>query len=233
MVRVLRVALAKQSVPFILKDTHHTSIKSGGIAGTKRHDNEGILFVVRCEKSQFFLVDESDTDLVVAGFVIQTDEIEFSSRVAKVVDSIVAVWDWIFKRESDLVQAVVGDTHAPDKIIDVVDVFLVGFCGEDNRRAPSTETLTNPTIIQQHRDLRHNNGALVWPIPWLAARYWCGFACINCKFEIENGFLHTGRVKAVPMVLDDGDNLRAGGTVDLIVNVKILEQLIGIAKVVP
>lgn len=47
---------AEKSIPFVLENAHHASIKSRGIARSERHDNEGILLAVGSEESQLFLI---------------------------------------------------------------------------------------------------------------------------------------------------------------------------------
>jgi hypothetical protein len=91
-----------------------------------------------------------DTDLVIAGFVIQGNEEETTSGVAEVINSIVATWNRALNRQSDLVEAAIRDTQTPNKILDRMDMFLLRLGGENNRRAPRPEALPDPSISLQN-----------------------------------------------------------------------------------
>jgi hypothetical protein len=86
-----------EGVPFILKDAHHGGVKRRGIAGTKGHDAEGILFMVRAKEGQLFLIAGTDKNLVIASFVIETDEEKAAGGIAKIVNCIVAARDRVFE----------------------------------------------------------------------------------------------------------------------------------------
>jgi hypothetical protein len=78
-----------------LEHPHHASVKSWGVAWAKRHYRESILLVVGAKECQFFLILVTDGDLMITGFIVQTNEVEVAGRVPKVVDSIVATWNWV------------------------------------------------------------------------------------------------------------------------------------------
>jgi len=141
------VARSVQGFPFAFKNAHHTCVESRGVAWAKRHDAKTVFRVVRCKESKLLLVLETNRNLMVAGFVIQSDEIQSAGGVAKVVDSVVAPGDGVFERKGDLVESTVRDTQAPNKIDDVDDMFLVRFRGEDNGGAPGAKAFTDPTIV--------------------------------------------------------------------------------------
>jgi len=94
----------EQGIPFVLKHTHHRSVKGRAISRPERHDSEGIRFVVRTKERQFWLVFGLDKNLVIPCFVVQTDKIERAGRVAKVIDCIITSRNRVFKRQSDLVK---------------------------------------------------------------------------------------------------------------------------------
>jgi hypothetical protein len=66
-----RMARTEKGFPFTTKDLHHISIKRGGIARPERHHRPAVLFVVRSEKSKLLLIARTNTDLMIAGFVVK------------------------------------------------------------------------------------------------------------------------------------------------------------------
>ena len=70
-----RVTETEEGIPLILEHAHHARVKSGCVAGPERHHSESVLFVVGAKKGQFFLVFFADGDLMVAGFIVQADEV--------------------------------------------------------------------------------------------------------------------------------------------------------------
>jgi hypothetical protein len=63
---------------------------------------------------------------------IQTDEPEAANAIPKVVDGIVTARDGVGKWQSHAVKFAVRNAHAPDEVVDVIDVFLVGLGCKDN-----------------------------------------------------------------------------------------------------
>jgi hypothetical protein len=100
----------------------------------------------------------------------------------------------------------VGDTHAPNKFIDIADLFLMGFISENNGGAQSALAQANPTIVEENLNLGHNDLAFMRPITRLPAADWWRPASINSKFEMKDGLHDASRVKAIPIGLNDGDN---------------------------
>jgi hypothetical protein len=142
----IRVARAAQSLPFITKDLHHASVKRRGIARAKRHHRPAPFRIIGREEGELLLVTGADTDLMVACLVIEGDEEERASGVAKIIDCVVAARDRVLKRESDLVQTTTRDTEAPSEVINRCDVFLMRLGSENNRRTPRPEAFPHPTI---------------------------------------------------------------------------------------
>ena len=81
-------------------------------ARTKRHGAKAPLGVVRGKEGKLLLITMTNRDSMAASFVVQRDEMQASGRVAKVVNSIVAKRDGVFKRQGDLVQATTQETRA-------------------------------------------------------------------------------------------------------------------------
>ena len=74
---------------------------------------------------------------------------ETAGRIAKIIDCVIAPGDRIFKWEGDLVEAMVQDTHAPDKVQNVSDVFLVCWFGsKDDQGAPRALAQEDPAIVE-------------------------------------------------------------------------------------
>jgi hypothetical protein len=101
--------------------------------------------IIGREEGELLLVTGVDTDLMVACLLIEGDEEERLSGVAKIIDCIVAARDRVLKRESDLVQTTIRDTEAPNKVLNRCDVFLMRLGSENNRRTPRPEAFPYPT----------------------------------------------------------------------------------------
>ena len=69
-----RVARAVKSDPFAFEDSHHTGVEGGCIPRSERHDGPAPLGIIGSKEREFFLVQESNSNLMVASFVIQRDE---------------------------------------------------------------------------------------------------------------------------------------------------------------
>ena len=69
-----RVARSAKSDPFTLEDLHHASMEGGCVPRSERHDGPAPLGVIGSEERKFFLVQEPNSNLMVASFVIQRDE---------------------------------------------------------------------------------------------------------------------------------------------------------------
>jgi hypothetical protein len=81
--------------------------------------------VVRSKESKLFLAAGADGDLMIPSLVVETDEKKVASRVAKLVDGIVAMRDGVFEGEGDSVLPAVQDTHMPNELVDVHGMLLV------------------------------------------------------------------------------------------------------------
>ena len=126
---VSRVSIFVKILPFTFEDPHHTSVKGRGVTRSEWHDTETVLVVVRGKESELLLIAFANSNLMVAGFVIEGNKEETAGRVAKVVDGIVAPRNGIFERQGDLIQTTIGDTHTPDEVEDICNVFLMRLGG--------------------------------------------------------------------------------------------------------
>jgi hypothetical protein len=144
-----------------MEDAHHSSVESGSIAWPKWHDLECVLLVIGAKESELFLVRGPDADLVVACFVIKTDEREVTGRVTKVVNGIVTAGNWVFKWKSDSVNMAIRYTHSPNEVFNFSDVLLVWFGSQHNGRSPRAIKWTDPSIMQQYFDMGHNDGSFM------------------------------------------------------------------------
>ena len=181
---VSRVTRSVQSNPFALKNPHHTGIKRRRIARPKWHDAPTPLGVIGSEERQFFLVREANSDLMVPGLVVQQDEVQTTSRVAEVIDGIFATWHGVLEGQGDLIETMMGDAHAPNKLINIHDVFLVRLGGKNDRRAPRPEALSDPTIGFEDFKLGHDYLTLMRPVVRLLAADWGRGASVDGEFKI-------------------------------------------------
>jgi hypothetical protein len=132
-----------------------------------------------------------------------------------------------------LVETTVRDAHAPNKVQNIQDVFLMRFGSEDDGRTPRSITLTDPTVAEENEDMLHDDLALVRPVMRFLATDRRRAAGVDSEFKMEDGKLDASGVEAVPMRLDDGDDGGADGGSDGWPNNKILGELVDIAVVVP
>jgi CO/xanthine dehydrogenase FAD-binding subunit len=78
------------------------------------------------------LIAGADSDLVVASLVVKGDEEQRPSQIAEIIDSVVAARNRVLEGKSDLVQAAIGNTETPDKVVDQGNVFLMRLSSKDN-----------------------------------------------------------------------------------------------------
>jgi hypothetical protein len=118
--------MKKEGCPFVLEDAQHGGIKGWSIAWPERHDNESVLLVDGSKKCELFLVAETDRDLVISRFIVQTDEKEPSSRVAEIINGVVSAGNGL-ERNGNLVETTVADSHSPNEVQNVQDMLLMRF----------------------------------------------------------------------------------------------------------
>lgn len=186
------MAKTEKSIPFVLEDTHHRGVEGRSIARAEGHNGEGILFVIGPEEGEFWLVLEADEDLMVAGFVVQADEIKAPSGVAKIINGIITARNRVFEREGDLVETPIRNTHAPDEIGYVGNVFLVRLSSKDDRRAPWPFTDTDPAVMEKDFEMFHDDFALVGSVVRFSTTNGGGAAGVNTKFKVENREANAG-----------------------------------------
>jgi hypothetical protein len=136
---------------------------------------------------------------VVASLVVKGDEEQRPSRIAKVIDSVVAARDRVLEGERDLIQTAIGDTETPDKVVDQGNVFLMRLSSKDNGGTPRSETFADPTVGFQNLELGHNNFAFVRSVMRLLAADRRGSASIDSEFKVEDGKRDTSAIKTVPV----------------------------------
>lgn len=127
---------------------HQGSVDRGGIAGSEWHNGEAVFSVVGGKKGKFFLVTVPDMNLVVSSSGIKGDEEEVTVVIAKVVNGIITARDGVCEGQSDGVELAVADTHAPNKFIDVLNMFLVGFWCKHHHAAPGATALFDPVVVK-------------------------------------------------------------------------------------
>ena len=179
------------------------------------------------------MITVPDTNLVIASHVVQSNKIQETIGVAKIVDSVVATRNGIFERKSDLVEATIRNTETANKLVDADDVLLMRLGSENNSGAPSTITFADPTIGLEDFEVLHDNVAFMRPVAWFLAANGRRATSVDGEFEVEDGFLHTSFVKAVPVALDDGNDRSFDDRVGIGADYKILLELGKITVTIP
>jgi hypothetical protein len=231
--RVGRMARFEKRCPFAFENVHHAGVKGRSVARAERHDTKAVLLIIGGKESELLLIARADGNLVVASLVVEGYRIETTSQVAEVVDSIVTTRDRIFERKGDLVQATVRNAHAPNKIEDVEDMLLMRLGGEDDRGAPRPITFADPSVAKEDFNVLHDNLTLVRPIMGLLATNGGGTTSADGEFEVEDRKLNAGRIEAVPMGFDDGNDGRADGRVNSRTDNKVLGEFGKVLSAVP
>jgi hypothetical protein len=139
----------------------------------------------------------------------------------------------VLEGQRDLVETTIGDTHAPNKIQNIQNMFLMRFGGKDDGRTPRAITFSDPTVAEEDIDMLHDNLAFVGTVVGFLAACRRRPTSVDGKFEMEDGKLDTSRIEAVPMRLDDTDNGGADSGVDGRPNNKALGEFGDITIVVP
>ena len=111
-------------IPFVKEDAHHARVKDRNVTRTERHHTKGILFVVWGEESKFFLICETDTNLMVTGFGLfkadkykrPTESLKLSMALSKRGMGYSKGRVTWFNRRSET-----HDTHAPNEIENIGD----------------------------------------------------------------------------------------------------------------
>ena len=116
-------------VPFIAHDLHHTRVGGRGIAGSKGEDGEAVFAVVWGKEGQFLLVALADMKLMVSRAGVEGDEVQSAIAIPQILNGVIAARDGICKRKGHCIEFAIADAHTPNEVIDIRDVFLVGFRG--------------------------------------------------------------------------------------------------------
>ena len=123
---------AEKLVRFFADLAHDGCVNGWGIDGTEGHDLECVLEPVGGKEGELFSVRFEDGNLVEARLGVETDEENFAARsIAKVIKGVVATGNGEQERKSDSIKRTVIDAKAPNEVIDVIDMFLVGFGSEE------------------------------------------------------------------------------------------------------
>jgi hypothetical protein len=110
---------------------HHDE-GSGAIGWAKGHDGICPLDCIGPLESKFLLRFGRDGQLMIAHDGI----VEPHPKTLKCIfNSIVAVGDWVGNKAGYLIQRDKVDAKAPDKVLDVSDVFLMGLGGKEGLKS--------------------------------------------------------------------------------------------------
>ena len=84
-----------ERLSFAFENTCHASVESRGIVRPKRHDRKARFVIIRSEESKLLLILMMDMDMMVAGFVTQSDENETTIKTVEAADSIIpSIEEW-------------------------------------------------------------------------------------------------------------------------------------------
>ena len=189
--------------------------------------------IVRSEERQLFLVFLPDTNLVITGHVIQSDEVQETVGIAKIVNSVIASGDWILEWQSDLVQTTIRDTQSPDELVYTDDVFLVWFGCENNSRTPRAITFPDPSVGFQDFEVFHNNLALMRSVTWLLATDGRRAAGVDRKFKVKNRLLHAGFVETIPVIFNNAGDGSLNGRVHVDTDNEVLFKFDEVPSAIP
>jgi len=147
-----------------------------------------------------------DSDLMMAGLRVETDEAEFAAEaVTEVVESVVTAGNRVQERKSCSVEGPKVDAKAPDEIVYVVDVFLMGFRGQKAFAEPgATVGLLHVSVVQQGVDVVLDNRTFMDAAVSLIDGDGNAAAGVDTEFETEHGSTGTFGSKGVPVVANDG-----------------------------
>ena len=79
----------------------------------------------------------------------------------------------------------------------------------------------------------HDNVAFMRPVAWFLAANRRRATSVDGKFKVEDGFLHTSFVKAVPVALDDGNDRSFDDRIGIGADYKILLELGKVMVTIP
>ena len=94
-------------------------------------------------------------------------------------------------------------------------------------------TLFDPSVIEEDEDTFHNDAAFMRPVMRLPAANGWRTTSVDAELESEDRFLDASRVKAIPVVLDDGDNPGVDSGIEIGCDRKVLVKLRLVTSCVP
>jgi hypothetical protein len=124
-----------------------------------------------------------------------------------------------------LAEVTIRDTKTPNELVDANDVLLMRFGSEHNSGSPSAITFADPTIGLENFEMLHDNFAFMRPIAGLPARNGGKSTSVDGEFEVEDSFLDTSFVKAIPIALDDADDRSFDNRIGVGANYKMILEL--------
>jgi hypothetical protein len=86
----------------------------------------------------------------------------------------------------------------PYKVLDVGNVFLVGFGSKDNEGAPWTAAFINPVIVEQGDDVVHDDVGFVRAVVGFWTADWIGGAGVDAELEAQDRVPSAVLVETVP-----------------------------------
>jgi hypothetical protein len=149
------------------------------------------------------------------------------------VNRVVAARNGVGEGQGDSIQFPVAHTHPPDEVVDIVNVLLVGFGGEDNDAAPGATARSDPFVIEKDCELFHDDFTFMWAIIGLGAANGLALASVNYKFESTNTFGHASFIEGIPVLLNKHGQFAFCFLVDIIANAEVFGEFRCVSSWVP
>ena len=93
-------------------------------------------------------MEDVDSYLMATLIVVHCNNIDCVGSYKNKGDSVVTTRYGVLERFGNFVQATVGDTHPPDRVVHVRNMILMWLGGYHNMSSPRSSKLFNPIIFQ-------------------------------------------------------------------------------------
>jgi hypothetical protein len=113
----------------------------------------------------------------------------------------------------------------PNKILDLLDFFLMRFWYQDDEGTPRSVTFADPTVGNENVLLFENNGGLAWPVVWLATTNRLWSTRVDGEFESKDRETDASFMEHIPVLVDHHLNSAASLEVNRSTNSKVFAEL--------
>jgi hypothetical protein len=119
------------------------------------------------------------------------------------------------------------------KLLNVSNMFLMGFGYKNNGGTPGAIAGSDPSIMKEGLDVGHNDSTFVRAVMRLPAANGWGSTSVNTKFETKDVVADTHGIKAIQVIMDDGNDFMAGWRGDGVTNDKVLVAFSSVTNGIP